>query len=136
MNLDVFREVTFVTECLDAMDTFEWLFSGVFPDMPLQLGSSGAFILARLAFVWLLLGVLSPDMHLQLSLLGAREVTERTSMRFILGVHHFVLLQGEGQSAGVAALVTLIRSFSSVCSYVLSQTVNNSGRIITMVAFV
>ena len=136
MNLDVFREVTFVTECLDAMCTFEWLFSGVFPDVPLQLSSSGAFILARLAFVWLLLGVIPPDMHLQLSLLSAREVTERTSMRFILGVHHFVLLQGEGQSAGVAALVTLIRSFSSVCSYVLSQTINNSGRIITMVAFV
>ena len=60
MNLDVFREVTFVTECLDAMCTFEWLFSGVFPDVPLQLSSSGAFILALLAFVWLLLGVIPP----------------------------------------------------------------------------
>ena len=118
------------------MDTFEWFFSGVFPDMPLHLSSSGAFILASVAFVWLLLCVISPNMHLQLALLSAREFTERTIVRFLLGVNHFVLLQSECQSAGVVALVTLIRSFSSVCPYMFSQTINNSGRIITMVAFV
>ena len=90
----MFLEVTFVTECSDAMDTFEWLFSGMLPNMPLQLSGSGAFIFAYVAFVWLLLCMLPPNMNLHLTLLGAGKVAEGASVGFILSVNHFVILQG------------------------------------------
>ena len=64
VNLEVFHEVTFVKESVGAMDTFEWLFSRVFPNVPLQLSSGCAFILASVAFVWPLFSVLPPHVHL------------------------------------------------------------------------
>ena len=107
------------------MDTFEWFFSRVFPNMPLQLSSSAAFIVAYFAFVWLLLSMVPPYVHLQLTLLSAGEVTKRAMVRFFMSMHHLVLPQSEGQSARVAALITFIGSFSTVCPNVLSQTIND-----------
>ena len=125
MNFKVFHQVTFVTKCPGAMDTFEWFFSCVFPNMPLQLSSSAAFIVAYVALVWLLLSMVPPYVHLQLTRLSAGEVAKRAMVRFFMSMHHLVLLQSECQSARVAALVTFIRFFSTVCPNVLSQTIND-----------